>query len=80
MGFIQKWFGFNGWNTLSTKGSVFATILYRILFVVGLAAAIITYSYISGGEDPSIIWIAIVGIVWFLIFQFSINLIFVNSS
>jgi len=80
MGFIQKWFGFNGWKTLSTKGSVFATILYRILFVVGLAAAIITYSYISGGEDPSIIWIAIVGIVWFLIFQFSINLIFVNSS
>ncbi len=80
MGFIQKWFGFNGWKALSTKGSVFATILYRILFVAGLAAAIITYSYISGGEDPSIIWIAIVGIVWFLIFQFSINLIFVNSS
>ena len=80
MGFIQKWFGFNGWKALSTKGSVFATILYRILFVVGLAAAIITYSYISGGEDPSIIWIAIVGIFWFLIFQFSINLIFVNSS
>jgi hypothetical protein len=80
MGFIQKWFGFNGWKALSTKGSVFATILYRILFVIGLAAAIITYSYISGGEDPSIIWIAIVGIFWFLIFQFSINLIFVNSS
>ena len=80
MGFIQKWFGFNGWKALSTRGSVFATILYRILFVVGLAAAIITYSYISGGEDPSIIWITIVGLVWFLVFQFSINLIFVNSS
>jgi hypothetical protein len=59
---------------------VFATILYRILFVAGLAAAIITYSYISGGEDPSIIWITIVGLVWFLVFQFFINLIFVNSS
>ena len=80
MGFIQKWFGFNGWKALSTRGSVFATILYRILFVVGLAAAIITYSYISGGEDPSIIWITIVGLVWFLVFQFSINLIFVNGS
>ena len=80
MGFIQKWFGFNGWKALSTRGSVLATILYRILFVVGLATAIITYSYISGGEDPSIIWITIVGLVWFLVFQFSINLIFVNSS
>jgi hypothetical protein len=80
MGFIQKWFGFNGWQALSTSGSVGATILYRILFVVGLAVSIIAYSYISGGEDPSIIWIAIVGLVWFLIFQFIINLIFVNSS
>ena len=80
MGFIQKWFGFNGWKALSTSESVAATILYCIMFVVGLAAAIITYSYISGGEDPSIIWITIVGLVWFLVFQFSINLIFVNSS
>lgn len=80
MGFIQKWFGFNGWKALSTKGSVFATILYRILFVFGLAVAIITYSYVSGGEDPSGIWITIVGLVWFLVFQFFINLIFVNSS
>jgi len=80
MGFIQKWFGFNGWKALSTGGNVFATILYRILFVAGLAASIITYSYISGGEDPSIIWITIVGLVWFLVFQFFINLIFVNSS
>jgi hypothetical protein len=80
MGFIQKWFGFNGWKTLSTSGSVGATILYRILFIVGLAAAIIAYSYSSGGEDPSIIWIATVGLVWFLAFQFFINLIFVNSS
>ena len=59
---------------------MFATILYRIFFVVGLAAAIVTYSYISGGEDPSIFWIAIVGLIWFLVFQFSINLIFVNGS
>ena len=80
MGFIQKWFGFNGWKALSTRRSVFATILYRIFFVVGLAAAIVTYSYISGGEDPSIFWIAIVGLIWFLVFQFSINLIFVNGS
>ncbi|MBS71838.1 MAG: hypothetical protein CMO20_02645 [Thermoplasmata archaeon] len=80
MGLIQKWFGFNGWKALSTSGKVGATILYRVLFFAGLAASIILYSYISGNEEPSIIWIAVVGFIWFLIFQFFINLIFVNIS
>ena len=80
MGLIQKWFGFNGWKALSTSGKVGATILYRVLFFAGLAASLILYSYISGNEEPSIIWIAVVGFIWFLIFQFFINLIFVNSS
>ena len=30
MGFIQEWFGFNGWKELSTRGSIFATIFYSI--------------------------------------------------
>ena len=80
MGIIQQWFGFNGWKELSTKGSVFATIAYRIFFVLGLALSIVFYSYASGGEDPSLLWIAIVGFVWFLMFQFMINFIFVNGS
>ena len=80
MGFIKEWFGFNGWNELSTRGSIFATIAYRVFFVFGLAAAIIVYSYASGGEDPSLFWIAVVGFLWFLMFQFIVNLIFVNSS
>ena len=80
MGFVQEWFGFNGWKELSTKGSIFATIAYRIVFIAGLAASIIAYSFISGGEDPSLFWIMVVGFVWFLIFQFTINLIFVNGS
>lgn len=80
VGFIQEWFGFNGWKELSTKGSVLATIAYRIVFIVGLAASIIVYSYASGGEDPSLLYIAIVGFVWFLMFQFMLNLVFVNGS
>jgi len=80
MGFIQQWFGFHGWKNLSGKGSIVATIFYRVFFIVGLAFAIIAYSYISGGDDPSLIWIATVGFVWFLFFQFMINLIFVNGS
>jgi len=80
MGVIQDWFGFNGWNELSTRGSIFATIAYRVIFVFGLAASIMTYTYASGGEDPSLLWIAIVGVVWFLVFQFMVNLVFVNGS
>ena len=80
MGFIQEWFGFNGWKELSARGSIVATIFYRVFFAVGLGVAIIAYSFISGGEDPSLLYIAIVGIVWFLIYQFLINLIFVNGS
>ena len=80
MGFIRQWFGFHGWKNLSAEGSIVATIFYRVFFVVGLAFAIIAYSYISGGDDPSLIWIATVGFAWFLFFQFMINLIFVNGS
>jgi hypothetical protein len=80
MGFIQEWFGFNGWNELSNRGSIAATIDYRVFFVFGLAAAIMMYSFASGGEDPSLFWIALVGFVWFLVFQFVINLVFVNGS
>ena len=80
MGFIQTWFSFNGWKELSTRGSIFATIAYRVVFVFGLAASIMTYSFASGGEDPSLLWIAIVGVVWFLMFQFMVNLVFVNGS
>ena len=39
MGFIQTWFGFNGWKELSTRGSILATIAYRVVFVFGLTAS-----------------------------------------
>ena len=80
MGFVKKWFGFNGWKVMSTQKSIAATVFYRICFAIGLAMAIISYTFVSGGDDPSILWIAVVGLVWFLFFQFLINLIFVNSS
>jgi hypothetical protein len=80
MGFIQTWFGFNGWNALSARGSIVATIAYRVFFAVGLAAAIMTYSFASGGNDPSLLWIIVVGAAWFLAFQFMLNLVFVNGS
>lgn len=80
MGFVQKWFGFNGWKELSTRGSILATIAYRVFFVVGFAAAIIVYSYALGGEDPSLGYITVVGVLWFLVFQFIVNLVFVNGS
>ena len=80
MGLIQEWFGFNGWKERSTRGSILATVAYCIIFVFGLAASIMTYTFASGGEDPFLLWIAIVGGVWFLMFQFMVNLVFVNGS
>lgn len=80
MGFIQEWLGFGGWQELSARGSIVATIFYRVFFAVGLGIAIITYTIISGGEDPSLLYITLVAIIWFLIYQFLINLIFVNGS
>ena len=80
MGFIQKWFGFNGWNELSTRGTIFATIAYRVIFVTGLAAAIMVYSYALELEEPSLGCITAVGLLWFLAFQFIVNLVFVNGS
>ena len=52
----------------------------RQVFVLGLAASIITYTYASGGQDPSLLYIVVVGAVWFLAFQFMVNLVFVNGS
>lgn len=46
---------------------------------LGLAAAIIGYSYASGGGGPSLLYIVIVGFVWLLMFQFMLNLVFVND-
>ena len=61
MGFIQTWFGFNGWKALSTKASIASTIFYRVFFAVGLAMVIIAYSIVSGGEDPSLLYIIAAG-------------------
>ena len=80
MGFIQTWFGFNGWKELSTRGSILATIAYRVVFVFGLAASIITYTSASGGQAPSLLYLVVVGAGWFLAFQFMVNLVFVNGS
>jgi hypothetical protein len=79
MGFIQKWFGFNGWKQLATSKRIGVQILYRIAFLVGLGAGLIIYTMIFG-DDPPLAPLFGIFLVWFLMFQFFINLIFVNSS
>tara|TARA_B110000881_G_scaffold199279_2_gene196748 strand:+ start:520 stop:858 length:339 start_codon:yes stop_codon:yes gene_type:complete len=79
MGFIQKWFGFSGWKELSTSKRIGVQILYRILFLVGMAACLIIYTMIFG-DDPPLAPLCGIMLIWFLMFQFFINLIFVNSS
>ncbi len=79
MGFIQKWFGFSGWKELSTSKRIGVQILYRIIFLAGLAVGLIIHTMIFGGDPPLAPLFGIL-LVWFLMFQFFINLIFVNSS
>jgi hypothetical protein len=79
MGFIQKWFGFSGWKELSTSKRIGMQILYRIFFLAGMAACLIIYTMIFG-DDPPLAPLCGIMLIWFLMFQFFINLIFVNSS
>ena len=77
--FVKKWFGFNGWKELSTSKRVGTQILYRVAFVAGLAVFIMLYVFVAG-EDPQLLGLCGMAAIWFLIFQFFVNLIFVNSS
>ena len=77
--FVKKWFGFNGWKELSTSKRIGTQILYRVLFVAGLAVCIMLYVFIAG-EDPQLPGLCGMAAIWFFIFQFFVNLIFVNSS
>ena len=77
--FVKKWFGFNGWKELSTSRRISTQILYRISFVAGLAAFIMLFVFITGG-DPQLLGLCGMTAIWFLTFQFFINLIFISSS
>tara|TARA_B100001750_G_scaffold246932_1_gene270884 strand:- start:2294 stop:2533 length:240 start_codon:yes stop_codon:yes gene_type:complete len=79
MGFIQKWFGFNGWKEIATSKRIGVQIIYRIFFLAGMAACLMIYTFIFG-EDPPLAPLLGIMFIWFLIYQFFINLIFVNSS
>ena len=48
--------------------SVVATIAYRVVFVMGLAGHYRLFH--ASGRGPSLLYITIVGFVWFLMFQF----------
>ena len=77
--FVKKWFGFNGWKELSTSKRVGTQILSRVAFVAGLAVFIMLYVFVAG-DDPQLPGLCGLAAIWFLIFQFFVNLIFVNSS
>ena len=78
-GLISKWFGFSGWKVMSAKARVSIQILYRVFFLLGLGVLIVGYGLITG-NDPGGIAIFSMIIIWFLFFQFLVNLIFVEGS
>jgi len=79
LGFISRWFGFGGWRAMSTKARIFTQILYRFIFLIGLAVLIIGYGMVTDSEPGGI---ALLGMMvgWFLIFQVMINFVFIEGS
>jgi len=79
VGFISRWFGFGGWRAMSLKTRISTQIVYRFIFLLGLAVPIIGYGMVTG-SDPG--GLALLGMIvsWFLIFQVMINFVFVEGS
>ena len=79
MGFVGRWFGFEGWKKVSSTQTVFQVILWRIGFAIGLAFCIIS-NVVAIGEDPTAEVILGLLVAWFLFYQFLLNFIFVQGS
>lgn len=77
--FFSKWFGFSGWRIMSAKTQILTQILYRIIFLFGLALLIIGYGYITDSDPGGLPLITMI-VVWYLVFQAMINFIFVEGS
>ena len=77
--FVARWFGFAGWRTMSAKARILTQIIYRVFFLLGLAALIIAYGMITGG-DPGGLALIVMMVSWYLAFQVFVNFIFVEGS
>mgnify|MGYP006088489509 FL=1 len=77
--FFSRWFGFAGWRVMSTKARILTQIIYRIFFLLGLAALIIGYGIITD-SDPGGLPLIVMIIGWFFIFQAMVNFVFVEGS
>ena len=60
---------------MSAKAQIFTQILYRVIFLFGLACLIVGYGYITGSE-PGGLPLAAMIVAWYLLFQAMINFIF----
>ena len=77
--FVARWFGFAGWRTMSAKARILTQIIYRVFFLLGLAALIIAYGMITGG-DPGGLALLVTMVSWYLAFQGFVNSILVEGS
>tara|TARA_B110000467_G_scaffold159543_1_gene177339 strand:+ start:1342 stop:1614 length:273 start_codon:yes stop_codon:yes gene_type:complete len=78
-GFIGRWFGFAGWKAMSARARILTQIVYRVFFLLGLAAIIIGYGTVTGSDPGGLALIGMVGI-WFLLFQAMVNFVFIEGS
>ena len=78
-GFIGRWFGFAGWKAMSARARILTQIVYRVFFLLGLAAIIIGYGTVTGSDPGGLPILLMIG-GWFLLFQAMVNFIFVEGS
>lgn len=77
--FYSKWFGFSGWRRMSATTQIFTQIVYRIVFLIGLAALIIGYGVVTDSE-PGGLTLTLMIVGWYMAFQAIVNFIFVEGS
>jgi hypothetical protein len=77
--FFSTWFGFSGWNAMSAQTRITTQIMYRVFFLLGLAAIIVGYRTVTRSNPDKTITLTMIAI-WYLLFQFILNFIFVEGS
>jgi hypothetical protein len=70
--FFSTWFGFSGWNAMSAQTRIATQIMYRVFFLLGLAAIIVGYGTVTGSDPGGAVTLAMIAI-WYLLFQFILN-------
>ena len=64
---------------MSAQTRITTQIMYRVFFLLGLAAIIVGYGAATGSDPGGAVTLTMIAI-WYLLFPFILNFIFVEGS